>query len=118
MKMVHAGLIVSNLETASYFYEHMLGLTPITRPDLNFKGIWYGLEAEQQLHLMQLDNPYQHCNKPSHGGRDNHLAMQVDDLDSIISRLETGHIPYSKSKSGRTALFCRDPDGNTIELIA
>lgn len=26
-------------------------------------------------------------------------------------------IPYTRSRSGRTALFCRDPDGNALEFI-
>jgi len=26
-------------------------------------------------------------------------------------------VPYTLSRSGRRALFCRDPDGNAIELV-
>ncbi|MBN4073471.1 VOC family protein [Mariprofundus ferrooxydans] len=117
MKIVHIGLLVQDLNRAAQFYEKVLGLTRIDRPELSFDGLWYGLADAQQIHLMQLDNPYRDCAKPAHGGRDNHLAMQVDQLDEITARLDACGIAYSMSKSGRSALFCRDPDGNTIELI-
>ena len=122
MKIMHVALLVADLERAAHFYEGLLGLVRIARPDLGFAGIWYGLEAGQRergqhLHLMQLPNPYQECDKPVHGGRDQHLALQVDNLAEIQARLEAAGIAITYSKSGRAALFCRDPDGNTLELI-
>ncbi len=117
MNIVHIGLIVSNLDRAALFYERILALHRIARPPLAFDGIWYGLEGGQQIHLMRLDNPYNGCEKPAHGGRDHHLALQTDDYEAIRQRLEGANIGYTTSKSGRAALFCRDPDGNTIELI-
>jgi len=117
MRIAHIGLLVSDLNRAAPFYEQALGLSRIERPKLAFDGIWYGLEGGQQIHLMRLDNPYDGCEKPAHGGRDNHVALQVDDYETIRQRLEAANIGYTVSKSGREALFCRDPDGNTIELI-
>ncbi|MDX8404522.1 MAG: VOC family protein [Mariprofundus sp.] len=117
MNIVHIGLLVSDPQRAATFYGNILGLQRIERPQLQFDGIWYGLDAGQQIHLMLLDNPYADCDKPEHGGRDNHLAMQLDNFDSVRKRIEAAGIRYTLSKSGRTALFCRDPDGNTIELI-
>lgn len=117
IKLVHVGLIVSDLERAGRFYEGVLGLHKIERPGLDFDGIWYGLEDGQQIHLMLLDNPYADCLLPEHGGRDRHLAMAVSDLDQIRDRLEAEGIMYTLSRSGRAALFCRDPDNNTLELI-
>jgi len=117
MKIAHIGLLVSDLERAAVFYEQILGLQRIERPQLNFDGLWYGLDAGQQVHLMLLGNPYLGCDKPDHGGRDNHIAMQVDDFDGIRKRLDAADITTTLSKSGRIALFCRDPDGNTFELI-
>jgi len=117
MRIAHIGLIVSDLTRAASFYEQILGLSRIERPKLAFDGIWFGLAGDQQIHLMLLDNPYADCEKPEHGGRDNHVALQVNDYASIRQRLGAAHITYTTSKSGRKALFCRDPDGNTIELI-
>jgi glyoxylase I family protein len=45
------------------------------------------------------------------------VAVHVTDLASIRSALDKKGIGYSLSRSGRPALFCRDPDGNTFELI-
>jgi len=36
----------------------------------------------------------------------------------VRAALEKAGVPYSMSKSGRAALFCRDPDGNAIEFSA
>jgi len=118
MKMMHAAFIVSDLERAALFYEGVLGLSRIERPRLGFAGLWYGLDHGQQIHLMLLDNPYADCIQPEHGGRDHHLAMQTDLFNEIQARLDDAGIPYTMSKSGRMALFFRDPDGNTIELLS
>lgn len=117
MKIAHIGILVQELNRASQFYEQILELPRLERPEFGFDGLWYGLEDDQQIHLMLLDNPYQDCIKPKHGGRDNHVALCVDNLSPIAARLDAAGIAYSMSKSGRSALFCRDPDGNTIELI-
>jgi len=117
MNIAHIGLIVSELSRAAQFYEQVLGLSRIERPDLAFDGIWYGLEGGQQIHLMLLDNSYVGCKKPEHGGRDHHVALQATNFEVIRQRLDAADISYATSKSGRKALFCRDPDGNTIELI-
>ncbi|GAV20075.1 glyoxylase I family protein [Mariprofundus micogutta] len=118
MQIKHVGLIVSDLEQAAEFYEGILGLQRIKRPELGFAGLWYGLEEGQQIHLMQLDDPYADCNRPAHGGRDHHVALMTDHFDAIRAQLESAGIDYTMSKSGRDALFCRDPDNNTIELFS
>lgn len=116
MRLLHAGLLVGDLQRAAYFYEGILGLQRAERPNLGFEGIFYALGDGQQIHLMLLDNPYAGCTLPQHGGRDRHLALGVNDLQAIRQRLEAAGITYTMSRSGRAALFCRDPDGNAIEL--
>lgn len=116
MRIAHVGLIVTDLEVAAAFYEGILGLRRAERPDLGFDGIFYDLGGGQQIHLMRLANPYRGCELPAHGGRDRHVALSVADLSAIRGRLDAAKIPYTMSKSGRAALFTRDPDGNAIEL--
>lgn len=114
----HASIIVSNLEIALDFYQNILGLClNENRPDLGYEGAWFDV-GDQQLHLMVLDNPEHALQRPQHVGRDRHIAFTVADLQGLRDRLEWAQINYTVSRSGRNALFCRDPDDNGIELIA
>ena len=115
--LLHAGLLVSDLATARAFYESVVGLVRLPRPDLPYPGEWYALNAHQQLHLMQLPNPDQASIRPMHGGRDRHIALGVTDLSLIKVRLDAAKVAYTLSRSGRPALFCRDSDGNTLEFV-
>jgi len=116
--LLHAGLLVSDLARAKAFYESVLGLRVYPgRPDLPYPGEWYDLGDGQQLHLMQLPNPDAGIARPEHGGRDRHIALAVADMAALKSRLEAAGVKYTASKSGRAALFCRDPDSNTLEFV-
>lgn len=113
----HLSLIVANTERALAFYQGLLGLQLAERPVLAFPGAWLMI-GDQQLHLLELPNPDPVTGRPEHAGRDRHLALSVEGLDELIARLEGQGLAYSLSRSGRAAVFCRDPDGNGIELIA
>ena len=116
--LLHAGLLVSDLARAKAFYESVLGLRVYPdRPDLPYPGEWYDLGGGQQLHLMQLPNPDAGIARPEHGGRDRHIALAVTNMAELKSRLEAAGVRYTASKSGRAALFCRDPDANTLEFV-
>jgi catechol 2,3-dioxygenase-like lactoylglutathione lyase family enzyme len=116
--LMHTGLIISKLERSRAFYEGLLGFKPnLNRPNFGFEGVWYDIGANQ-VHLMVVPNPYTEVVHPEHGGRDNHIAFSVDDVEQVRAELEKAGIPYSMSKSGRAALFCRDPDGNALEFSA
>ena len=112
----HAGLLVADLARAKQFYEGVLGLVPLPRPDLPYPGEWYAVGA-QQIHLMCLPNPDAGSPRPAHGGRDRHLALGVADIEGLKARLDTAGVAYTASLSGRAALFCRDPDANTFEFV-
>ena len=114
---LHASLLVSDLARARTFYENVLGLIPSsTRPEMSFDGVWYEIGA-QQIHLLALPNPDPLEGRPAHGGRDRHIALAVNDLAGLKQVLDQAGVVYTLSGSGRPALFCRDPDGNAIELI-
>jgi glyoxylase I family protein len=112
----HASLIVANTEKSLVFYCAILGLQQVERPDLGFPGAWLQLGA-QQLHLLELDNPDPITGRPVHGGRDRHVALSALALDPVQDALNKAGIVYTMSISGRRALFCRDPDGNAMEII-
>lgn len=113
----HVSLIVADTERALEFYQGVLGLEmDPSRPDLKFPGAWLALGG-RQLHLLEVPNPDPVKDRPAHGGRDRHTAVTVSDLDAFVARLERAGISFTRSKSGRQAVFCRDPDGNAWELI-
>ncbi|MDP3875518.1 MAG: VOC family protein [Methylobacter sp.] len=112
----HASLIVTDTETSVAFYRDILGMQQTERPDLGFPGAWFQLGA-QQIHLLELNNPDATTGRPEHGGRDRHVALTVQELAPIRQVLDEKGVIYSMSKSGRKALFCRDPDGNAIEIL-
>ncbi|MCW8957289.1 MAG: VOC family protein [Gammaproteobacteria bacterium] len=113
----HVSVLVADTAKALDFYCGLLGLEQdLGRPELGFPGAWVKI-GDQQIHILELDNPDPTEGRPIHGGRDRHLAVLVDDLAGIEQGLETRQIPFSRSKSGRKAIFCRDPDGNAVELI-
>lgn len=115
--LLHAGLLVSDLGRARAFYESVLGLAPCPRPELPYPGEWYELGGGQQLHLMGLPNPDAGAVRPEHGGRDRHIALGVRNMAELKIRLDAAGVKYTASKSGRAAVFCRDPDGNTLEFV-
>jgi glyoxylase I family protein len=73
--------------------------------------------GEQQIHLLQLDNPDPTSGRPEHGGRDRHVAFHCSNVDDLRDQLEKSGMVYTMSISGRRALFCRDRDGNALEFI-
>lgn len=112
----HASLIVSDVEQSLPFYRDILGMRPTERPNLPFPGAWLQI-GEQQIHLLQLDNPDPTTGRPEHGGRDRHVAMHCNNIDALRQELDKSSMTYTMSISGRRALFCRDRDGNALEFI-
>lgn len=112
----HVSLLVADTSRALDFYCGVLGLKQTERPDLGFPGAWLQI-SDRQIHLLELANPDPVEGRPAHGGRDRHLALHVRELSPIRTALEERGLFFTVSKSGRKALFCRDPDGNAVELI-
>lgn len=113
----HVSLIVSDTRRALKFYHDLLGLScEDNRPDLGYPGAWLQVGG-QQIHLLELDNPDPVDGRPQHGGRDRHIAFSIESIEELKTRLNSHQIDYTESRSGRAALFCRDPDGNALEFI-
>lgn len=113
----HASLVVGNTINSLAFYNGLLGMRiDESRPDLGYPGAWLSV-AGQQLHLLELPNPDPVDGRPQHGGRDRHLAFSVESIEQLSGKLDNAGIAYTLSRSGRKALFCRDPDGNALEFI-
>lgn len=113
----HASLIVADTGQSLAFYQEVLGL-PVDpgRPDLGYPGAWLQI-GNQQLHLLEVANPDQGRITPVHGGRDRHVAFEIEDIAALKQALTHAGIEFRLSRSGRAALFCHDPDGNALEFI-
>jgi len=115
--ILHVSFIVADTQCALLFYRDVLGMSVNQqRPDLGYPGAWLDCGG-QQIHLLELPNPDPVTGRPEHGGRDRHAAFAVENLDDLSASLEKAGIEFTRSKSGRQALFCRDPDGNALEFI-
>jgi catechol 2,3-dioxygenase-like lactoylglutathione lyase family enzyme len=116
--IAHTSFLVADVKQSLVFYCDVLQMhLNETRPDFAFDGAWIDIsDSGQQIHLMQLPNPDSAEGRPEHGGRDKHVALVVEDIAKLEQRLINADVMFTKSKSGRAAFFCRDPDGNALEF--
>lgn len=114
----HVGILCENLERSIDFYQNILGLEiNEARPDdkLPYRGAWLWVGSEM-IHLMELPNPDPLTGRPEHGGRDRHTCIAIRDVSKLKAILDKADIPYTLSRSGRPAIFTRDPDANALEF--
>ncbi|GMQ06065.1 hypothetical protein CsSME_00050799 [Camellia sinensis var. sinensis] len=118
VSMHHVGILCENLERSLDFYQNVLGLKiNEARPDdkLPYRGAWLWVGSEM-IHLMELPNPDPLTGRPQHGGRDRHTCVAIQDVSRLKAILDKAGIPYTLSRSGRPAIFFRDPDANALEF--
>lgn len=112
----HHAVIIANVEKSRYFYRNILGLEEDTeRPEMSYDGLWFKV-GSQAIHCLCLKNPDSVNNRPEHGGRDRHVCLKGSNINELADRLEQHYIDYTRSRSGRKAIFFHDPDGNAIEV--
>jgi glyoxylase I family protein len=112
----HHSVIISDIDKSRHFYANVLGLKEdSSRPEMSYEGLWFSV-GNQAIHCLCLKNPDPVEDRPEHGGRDRHVCLNGSDINQLIDRLEQYYVDYTRSKSGRRAIFFRDPDGNAIEV--
>src|SRR5215470_2117629 len=123
MELNHSAFRISNVDKSREFYEKVLGLKPLPRPNFSFGGMWYGV-GECAIHLIV---------SKKHDGPDPtgpHIAIEVDDLDATKESLKKMGVQFldgdkmtmlgdlseeDRRRLGRQ-IWVLDPDGNTVEL--
>jgi len=114
----HISFAVRNLERAQGFYEGVLGLEQIERPDFGFPGAWYGA-GNAQVHLIEVPDGTD-IGAPPTGLTPlaNHQAFTVADYAQTLATLKSRGVEVLETSPENGQLFVRDPDGYVIELIA
>jgi len=109
-RLHHVALVVNDPDAAFAFYQDVLGLKPVDRPEgAQNPGSWFEL-GDGQVHLFQPQDPA--TNPP-------HFAIQVDDLVATVASIRAhGVTVYDvehRPGFGYQAAIL-DPSGNLIEL--
>jgi len=108
----HVGIVVRDLEKGKWFYGEVLGLETIPRPPFNFPGHWYQVGPRCQLHLMVYRETIPDTMR--------HIALEVVNFEETVQDLRGKRIDIiegpDKRPDGSDYLFCKDPDGNRVEI--
>jgi glyoxylase I family protein len=115
----HVNVVVTDLDAARDFYGEKLGLERLPRPDFGgFGGDWYRL-GPSQLHLSVADR------MPDWNGTAPHMALYIPPHEFVdtVRALQASGVELTSDIRTREdfgvtvqTAFCRDPDGNLIEL--
>jgi glyoxylase I family protein len=126
----HVSLTVSNLERSRQFYREILSLQEIERPAFPFRGAWFRVGENQQLHLIV------HTDATFRGAkgidtRDVHFAVRVASFRQALEFLRSqGYredadyadpmkmIANPRATAGFPQIYILDPDRHVIEINA
>lgn len=111
----HVALHVADVPASCAFYETVLQLESLPRPNFDFPGAWFQLGDVQELHLIGRREEA----VTVAGSRSNHYALLVDDMDEWEDHLKSLNVVYEPRRTrpdGAHQIFLRDPDGHAIEM--
>jgi catechol 2,3-dioxygenase-like lactoylglutathione lyase family enzyme len=125
--MEHYLVLTDDIEQTRTFYREVLGLEDGFRPPLEFPGYWLYLKQIPVLHIAEWETYTAHSNnlgipvtsRAKGTGAFDHIAFNGTDPEAMISKLETGKIPYDRNDvphASLVQLFLNDPNGVKIEL--
>ncbi len=138
MKQIrHTGIVVSSLEDSLVFYRDLLGLS--IHKDNTEKGSYIdkvlglsGVEVRtvklksgdgNLIELLQYNSPKsQKATRKINDIGYSHIAFSVDDIEKSYAELKSNGVvfngaPCVSPDAYAKVAFCRDPDGNFIELV-
>lgn len=112
----HYSIAVIDLEKSLSFYQGVLGMDLMPRPDFDFDGAWLDCGQGISLHLIVQDDII--INQS--GSRQLHFAFEVSEIllarDTLIR--QGIHIvkDIKPRPDGILQMFIQDPDGYYIEI--
>ena len=112
----HVALNVADLGACEHFYCEILGMRVVWRPD------------EQNVYLTNAaDNLALHQRPDGEGaGRESldHIGFAVEEADAVdawheflLTHSVSIVAPPRTHRDGTRSLYCKDPDGNTVQLL-
>jgi glyoxylase I family protein len=114
----HISFAVRDLDRSRKFYEGVLGLRTIPRPELGLAGVWYAA-GEAEVHLIAAPAGVDTGSPPQKlSPLANHQAFAVDDYAATLAALHARGLEVLETSPQLGQLWVADPDGNVIELIA
>lgn len=135
----HAGIVVADLGQQIRFYKDLLGLEIIVESeeepffiqellnvgDGRLKTVKLGIKGKVFIELLQFqEKADEHSfkkraiNLPGY----THCALTVDNIDVLHQKLlqyglDCNSVPLQSPDGKVRLLFCRDPEGNYLELV-
>jgi lactoylglutathione lyase len=123
--LLHAGILVGNLDAATHFYGEILGFREIWRGSSNGKTLsWVNLKVPDGGDYIEF-MLYHDLPAPDQRGVEHHICLQAPDVAAALAKLEARpyRIGYSRVLEVRTGINRRrqlnlfDPDGTRTELM-
>lgn len=118
MRLDHITIRTTDLAATSRFFTTALGLSEGEHPEVGFPVAWLYSEGWPLLHVFE--SAAVGGDPASPGNAIDHLALQVDDMDAILTRLDRGGFAYKEiSLPGvpRRQIFITAPGGVMVELV-
>ncbi len=121
----HVAVIARDLEASRHFYQAILGMKPVSRPDFPFPGLWFQA-GNTQIHVI-LQSEESGASGPSNPGgtltaRGHHMAFALEDCAKAVKQLHSAGIPIAAGPQSRPdgfqQVYIRDPDGYLVELFS
>ncbi len=113
----HVSFSVRNLDASRAFYEGVLGLETIDRPEMGLPGVWYGA-GNAEIHLIQKPEGADLGQAPPGvNPLANHMAFEIEDYEKVRDALVARGLEVLAPDGTRGQMWVQDPDGNVIELI-
>ncbi|MDE0596237.1 MAG: VOC family protein [Akkermansiaceae bacterium] len=121
----HVAVIAKDLEASRHFYEDLLGMEPVPRPDFPFRGLWFQA-GTTQIHVIHKSTEAGPAGMPDFQGtlpsRGTHIAFELESCEVAAAKLINAGIKIvagpQRRPDGPHQLYIYDPDRYLIELFS
>ncbi len=113
--MRHVALNVLNLDQTEYFYVELLGMQVEWRPDSDNVYLTSGNDN------LALHRVTEHPSGPQHLDHIGFIIGEPESVDTWYEFLLQHEVeifkPPKTHRDGARSFYCRDPDGNVVQMI-